>query len=108
MRSKYPAKLILSIMTCVAARVLLQARIHYYWYKKQRALCHMQPVCDMGGFTRLLHTGEADDLMEEIPTVCIRTCEAEKRRGHACRLSWPECGREELLLISSSNGQQHC
>jgi hypothetical protein len=54
--------------------VLSQARIHYYWYKKQRALCHMQPVCDMGGFTRLLHTGEADDLMDEIPTVSVPGC----------------------------------
>lgn len=27
--------------------------------------------CDMGGFTRLLHSGEADDLMDEIPTVVV-------------------------------------
>jgi hypothetical protein len=57
------------LVHCVTTALLSQARIHYYWYKKQRALCHMQPVCDMGGFTRLLHTGEADDLMDEIPTV---------------------------------------
>jgi hypothetical protein len=24
--------------------------------------------CEMGGFTRLLHSGQADDLMEEVPT----------------------------------------
>ena len=29
--------------------------------------------CDMGGFTRLLHTGRADDLMDEIPTLVTDT-----------------------------------
>ncbi|KAG1669891.1 hypothetical protein FOA52_002417 [Chlamydomonas sp. UWO 241] len=48
-----------------------QARIHYYWYKKQREICEEAGVCDMGGFTRLLHSGEADDLMDEIPTVVV-------------------------------------
>jgi len=48
-----------------------QARIHYYWWKKQRDACLLQEVCDMGGFTRLLHSGEADDLMDEIPTVVV-------------------------------------
>lgn len=28
-------------------------------------------VCDMGGFTRILHSGEADDLMDEVPTVVV-------------------------------------
>ncbi len=27
--------------------------------------------CEMGGFTRLLHSGKADDLMDEIPTVVV-------------------------------------
>ncbi|GLI67444.1 hypothetical protein VaNZ11_011637 [Volvox africanus] len=48
-----------------------QARIHYYWYKKQRDACLREAVCDMGGFTRLLHSGKADDLMDEIPTVVV-------------------------------------
>ena len=48
-----------------------QARIHYYWYKKQRDICQREPPCDMGGFTRLLHSGEADDLMDEVPTVVV-------------------------------------
>ena len=34
-----------------------QARIHYYWFKKQRDACLREPACDMGGFTRVLHTG---------------------------------------------------
>lgn len=48
-----------------------QARVHYYWYKKQRDACRLEPPCDMGGFTRLLHSGEADDLMDEVPTVVV-------------------------------------
>eukprot|EP00798_Chlamydomonas_sp_ICE-L_P029534 gene29534-5880_t len=49
-----------------------QARIHYFWFKKQRDRCLTQgTLCDMGGFTRLLHTGESDDLMDEVPTVVV-------------------------------------
>ncbi len=48
-----------------------QARIHYYWYKKQRDACLREPACDMGGFTRVLHSGKPDDLMDEIPTVVV-------------------------------------
>ncbi|KAG2433123.1 hypothetical protein HYH02_012825 [Chlamydomonas schloesseri] len=48
-----------------------QARIHYYWFKKQRDACLREPACDMGGFTRVLHTGKPDDLMDEIPTVVV-------------------------------------
>ena len=39
--------------------------MHYYWFKKQRDICQREPGCDMGGFTRLLHSGQADDLMDE-------------------------------------------
>mmetsp|Transcript_14428 Transcript_14428/g.39084 ORF Transcript_14428/g.39084 Transcript_14428/m.39084 type:complete len:552 (+) Transcript_14428:90-1745(+) len=48
-----------------------QIRIHYYWYKKQKALCEKQGGCEMGGFTRLLHSGAPDNLMDEIPTVVV-------------------------------------
>lgn len=37
-------------------------------YKKRKAECEAGPRCEMGGFTRLLHSGQADDLMDEIPT----------------------------------------
>ncbi len=39
--------------------------MHYYWFKKQRDTCQRDQGCDMGGFTRLLHSGQADDLMDE-------------------------------------------
>ena len=50
-----------------------QARIHYYWFKKQKETCEAlgEVFCDIGGFTRLLHSGHADDLMDEIPTVVV-------------------------------------
>lgn len=48
-----------------------QVRVHYYWYKKQKAVCEKAGKCDMGGFTRLLHSGHADDLMDEIPSFVV-------------------------------------
>lgn len=44
-----------------------QCRVMYYWYKKMRDM----PGSDMGGFTRVLHSGNPDNLMEEIPTVVV-------------------------------------
>lgn len=37
-------------------------------YLKQKAECDKTPSCEMGGFTRLLHSGQPDDLMSEVPT----------------------------------------
>ena len=55
-----------------------QSRIHYYWYLKTRKQCQETAeidgtTCDMGGFTRLLHEDEPDDLMDEIPTFVAKT-----------------------------------
>lgn len=44
-----------------------QSRIMYYWYKKKKDL----PGSDMGGFTRILHSGNPDNLMDEIPTLVV-------------------------------------
>ncbi|GMH10327.1 hypothetical protein Nepgr_012168 [Nepenthes gracilis] len=44
-----------------------QCRVMYYWYKKFKD----EPGSDMGGFTRVLHSGRADHLMEEIPTFVV-------------------------------------
>lgn len=44
-----------------------QCRIMYYWYKKVKDL----PGSGMGGFTRVLHSGRADNLMEEIPSFVV-------------------------------------
>ena len=44
-----------------------QCRIMYYWYKKKKDL----PGSEMGGFTRILHSGSPDNLMDEIPTFVV-------------------------------------
>lgn len=44
-----------------------QCRIMYYWYKKKKE----EPGSEMGGFTRILHSGNPDNLMDEIPTVVV-------------------------------------
>lgn len=55
-----------------------QCRIMYYWYKKHKDL----PGSDFGGFTRILHSGRADDLMEEIPTFVVDPLPAGLDRGY--------------------------
>lgn len=44
-----------------------QCRIMYYWYKKMKDM----PGSDMGKFTRVLHSGSPDNLMEEIPSFVV-------------------------------------
>ncbi|RRT52650.1 hypothetical protein B296_00050333, partial [Ensete ventricosum] len=42
-----------------------QCRVMYYWFKKVR---DATPESEMGGFTRILHSGRPDKLVDEIPT----------------------------------------
>ena len=44
-----------------------QCRIMYYWYKKVKDL----HGSEMGKFTRILHSGRPDQLMDEIPTFVV-------------------------------------
>ncbi|KAK9157421.1 hypothetical protein Scep_003995 [Stephania cephalantha] len=44
-----------------------QCRIMHYWYKKVKDM----PGSSMGGFTRILHSGSPDNLMDEIPTFVV-------------------------------------
>lgn len=41
-----------------------QCRVMYYWFKQQKH----KPYSEMGGFTRILHSGQPDRFMDEIPT----------------------------------------
>ena len=41
-----------------------QCRVMYYWFKKFKD----GPNSEMGGFTRILHSGKPDKFMQEIPT----------------------------------------
>ncbi|GAB4823622.1 hypothetical protein N2152v2_010668 [Parachlorella kessleri] len=59
------------VITAQGSAVHWQSRVAFYWYKKTKALCETQGSCQMGGFTRLLHSGQADELMGEIPTVVV-------------------------------------
>ncbi|XP_076953017.1 hydroxyproline O-arabinosyltransferase 1-like [Bidens hawaiensis] len=43
-----------------------QTRVMYYWFKKMKKQCGAD--CEMGGFTRILHSGKPDKFMDEIPT----------------------------------------
>ncbi|KAF9592229.1 hypothetical protein IFM89_012805 [Coptis chinensis] len=55
-----------------------QCRIMYYWYKKVKDM----PGSDMGGFTRVLHSGVPDKLMDEIPTYVVDPLPAGLDRGY--------------------------
>ncbi|KAG8085433.1 hypothetical protein GUJ93_ZPchr0010g9023 [Zizania palustris] len=55
-----------------------QSRIMYYWYKEMRN----RPDSDMGGFTRILHSGKPDGLMDEIPTLVVDPLPEGADRGY--------------------------
>jgi len=67
-----------------------QSRIAYYHYQKMKRL---NPCSDIGGFTRLFNTPNAqpDSLMDEIPTVLV------KQLGHGTRV------RPRRLLMTSDD-----
>eukprot|EP00249_Psilotum_nudum_P015822 c25537_g1_i1 orf=353-1378(+) len=55
-----------------------QCRIMYYWYKRFKD----QPGSEMGGFTRVLHSGKPDNLMDEIPTFVVDPLPAGLDQGY--------------------------
>lgn len=61
------AKFHVTVTATDAAYSQWQCRIMYYWYKKVKDM----PGSDMGNFTRILHSGRADQLMDEIPTFVV-------------------------------------
>ncbi len=67
------------VITAEGSAVHWQARVHYYWYKKIKAQCEAKGKCQMGGFTRLLHSGKADDLMDEIPSYVVNPLPPDKQ-----------------------------
>lgn len=78
-----------------------QCRIMYYWYKKVK---HM-PGSDMGGFTRVLHSGKPDNLMEEIPTFVVDPLPAGLDRVRILLLS---LSGFLLFMISFTNVAYGC
>lgn len=71
------------VITAQGTAVHWQARVHYYWYKKVRKRCEdeLGVDCQMGGFTRILHSGRGDDLMEEIPTHVVEPLTDKDNKG---------------------------
>ncbi|KAI3790539.1 hypothetical protein L2E82_03649 [Cichorium intybus] len=55
-----------------------QCRIMYYWYKKVKVM----PESEMGEFTRILHSGKPDNLMDEIPTFVVDPLPSGLDRGY--------------------------
>ncbi|KAG0478809.1 hypothetical protein HPP92_013528 [Vanilla planifolia] len=60
------------------AYIKWQCRIMYYWYKRMKDL----EGSEMGGFTRVLHSGSPDDLMNEIPTFVVNPLPDGMDRGY--------------------------
>ncbi|KAK9816450.1 hypothetical protein WJX72_000477 [[Myrmecia] bisecta] len=56
-----------------------QSRIAYLWYKKVKA---QFPGNSMGGFTRLLHSGKPDRLMDELPTAVVNDLSDDVTHGY--------------------------
>ncbi|XP_078443535.1 hydroxyproline O-arabinosyltransferase 1-like [Wolffia australiana] len=55
-----------------------QTRIMYYWYKKFQD----KPGSEMGGFTRILHSGRPDKYMDEIPTFVADPLSSNVHQGY--------------------------
>lgn len=54
-----------------------------------KAQCEAAGQCDMGGFTRLLHSGTPDELMNEIPTFVANPLPDEGNKGYASSCTMP-------------------
>ncbi|KAL0032623.1 hypothetical protein WJX77_011236 [Trebouxia sp. C0004] len=70
------------VITAQGAATHWQARVHYYWYIKVKEQCEAAGKCDMGGFTRLLHSGHPDELMDEIPSFVANPLPDENHKGY--------------------------
>ncbi|KAL3360930.1 hypothetical protein AABB24_014049 [Solanum stoloniferum] len=55
-----------------------QCRIMYYWFKKFKD----EPNSEMGGFTRILHSGKSDRFMDEIPTFVAQPLPSGMDQGY--------------------------
>uniref|UniRef100_A0A0E0C0L0 Hydroxyproline O-arabinosyltransferase-like domain-containing protein n=1 Tax=Oryza meridionalis TaxID=40149 RepID=A0A0E0C0L0_9ORYZ len=82
-----------------------QCRVMYYWYKRMQA---RPEGADMGGFTRVLHSGKPDALMDEIPTFVVDPLPAGKDHGYVVLnrpwafVQWLEKAKieEEYILMA--------
>lgn len=54
-----------------------QSRIMYYWYQRMKNV----DGSEMGNFTRILHSGRPDNLMDEIPTFVVDPLPSDRVRN---------------------------
>ena len=55
------------------------AQVNHWWYKKQKASFPDGPI---GGYTRVLHCNETDDIMHIVPTMQVTTLPDEYVGGY--------------------------
>lgn len=70
-----------TVITADGSATHWQSRVGYYFFQKTKKACIARGRCDMGGFTRILHSGKADDLMDEIPTFVAQPLPKDKNGG---------------------------
>ncbi|KAI4386217.1 hypothetical protein MLD38_004168 [Melastoma candidum] len=81
-----------------------QCRIMYYWYMRMKYM----PGSDLGEFTRILHSGKPDNLMDEIPTFVVDPLPQGLDRGYVVLnrpwafVQWLETAsiNEEYILMA--------
>eukprot|EP00892_Ulva_mutabilis_P006047 jgi/Ulvmu1/3814/UM018_0025.1 len=56
-----------------------QVLVHYYWYRRLKVDF---PDSAMGGYTRILHCPDADDIMHLVPTIRVQQLPAGIDRGY--------------------------
>lgn len=65
-----------------SGRFTARTRTFAAWHVVQiKAQCKAAGKCDMGGFTRILHSGQPDELMDEIPTFIATPLPDEHNQG---------------------------
>ena len=62
----------------------------------------------MGGFTRILHSGEADDLMEEVPTHVVQPLQDRDHQGYAQDLHSRNTQQNEQKCYQQGNAIEAC
>ena len=80
-----------------------QMRVHYYQWKKVKA---MEGSEHMGGFTRILHSGHADKLMDEIPTDVVDPLPPHMTKGFVV-LSRPNAIDQWLRTFADKYPEQY-
>ncbi|KAF5456779.1 hypothetical protein F2P56_026222 [Juglans regia] len=79
LRSRSPRRLFHTAVTASdSVYNTWQSRVMYYWFKKFKD----GPNSEMGGFTRILHSGKPDKYMDEIPTFVAQPLPPGLDRGY--------------------------